>query len=69
MVICYYDFSNSTITMETFSSIIVCHYNLPRLVVTNSNALYPLETCHWYAIIQKLNAAILPSSICKPGAY
>ena len=53
---------------EVILDIVVCRHDFLGSVVTNSGTLYPLETCHCYAIFQTLDAAILPRSICKPAA-
>ena len=35
---------------EVIFDVVICHYCLPSLVVINSDTLYHLETCRYYAI-------------------
>lgn len=54
--------------VKVILDIIVCYYYLSSLVITNSCAFYPFETCYYYAIFQILDAAILLHFICKSAA-
>ena len=46
----------------------ICHHGLLDFVVTSSNALYPLKTCHCLDIFQILDKAILLHFMCKLAA-
>ena len=68
VVICHHDLLDSAIAMEALSGIVVCHHDLLDSVVTNSNALYPLGTCHYCAMFYALDAVLLSCPICKLAA-
>ena len=44
VVICHHNLSDSAIAIESLSDVVDCHHGLSGSVITNSSALYPLET-------------------------
>ena len=66
--ILHYKAVKVTINIPNFAKVIV-NVIVCLQVVTNSGALYSLETCNCCAIFWMLGVAILSHSICKPVPY